>query len=171
VRSDTGLNVSPIRYVYNEPASLGAGVPAQSQLTSIVWQDGSVRGYYHEDGRWPQALTGITDEAGVRYGTYAYDAQRRVTRSELAGGAERLDFAYASDANGKPTTTVTEYTGTGGAATPRTYTFTDIGNVRYPSNLTVPCNPCGSTQQACKDGLQPQVATVACLRCPYSFMM
>jgi YD repeat-containing protein len=128
--------------------SLGTGVPAQSQLTSIVWQDGSVRRYHHEDGRWPQAVTGITDEAGVRYGTYAYDAQGRVTRSELTGGAERLDFAYASDASGKPTTTVTDYSGAGGAATTRTYTFTDIGNVRYPSTLTAPCSLCGSTQQS-----------------------
>jgi YD repeat-containing protein len=93
-------------------------------------------------------VTGITDEAGMRYGTYAYDAQGRVTRSELAGGAERLDFAYTTDASGKPTTTVTDYSGAGGAATSRTYTFTDIGNVRYPSNLTAPCSLCGSTQQA-----------------------
>jgi YD repeat-containing protein len=143
-----GSAISPIRYVYDEAASLGAGVPAQSQLSSIVWQDGSVRRYHHEDGRWLQAVTGITDEAGVRYGTYAYDAQGRVTRSELSGGAERLDFAYTTDANGKPTTTVTDYTGAGGAATARTYTFTDIGNVRYPSNLTAPCSLCGSTQQS-----------------------
>jgi YD repeat-containing protein len=102
----------------------------------------------NEDARWPQAVTGITDEAGVRYGTFAYDAQGRVTRSELAGGAERLDFAYASDASGEPTTTVTDYTGASGAATARTYTFADIGNVRYPVNLTTPCSLCGSTQQA-----------------------
>ena len=93
-------------------------------------------------------MTGITDEAGVRYGTYAYDAQGRVTRSELAGGAERLDFAYGTDATGKPTTSVTDSSGAGGAATNRSYTFTDIGNVRYPSNLTAPCSLCGSTQQA-----------------------
>ena len=111
-----GSTTSPIRYVYNEPASLGPGVPAQSQLTSVVWQDGSIKRYHHEDGRWPQAVTGITDEAGVRYGSYAYDAQGRVTRSELSAGAERLDFAYATDANGKPTTTVTDYTGAGGTA-------------------------------------------------------
>jgi YD repeat-containing protein len=143
-----GSAISPIRYVYNEPASLGTGVPAQSQLTSVVWQDGAIRRYHHEDGRWPQAVTGITDEAGVRYGTYAYDDQGRVTRSELSGGAERLDFSYANDASGNPTTTVTDYTGAGGAATTRSYTFTDIGNVRYPSNLTAPCSLCGSTQQA-----------------------
>jgi YD repeat-containing protein len=139
---------SPIRYVYNEQMSLGAGVPAQSQLTSVVWQDGSIKRYHYEDALWPQAVTGITDEAGMRYGTYAYDAQGRVTRSELAGGAERLDFSYASDANGQPTTTVTDYTGAGGAPSTRTYTFNDIRNVRYPVNLTAPCPLCGSTQQA-----------------------
>jgi YD repeat-containing protein len=143
-----GSAISPIRYVYNEASSLGAGVPAQSQLSSVVWQDGSIRRYHHEDARWPQAVTGITDEAGVRYGTYAYDAQGRVTRSELAGGTERLNFAYAIDTNGKPTTTVTDYSGAGGAATSRSYTFTDIGNVRYPSSLTAPCSLCGSTQQS-----------------------
>ncbi len=143
-----GSAISPIRYAYAEAASLGAGVLAQNQLSSITWQDGNVRRYHHEDGRWPQAVTGITDEAGLRYGTYAYDTQGRVTRSELAGGAERLDFAYGTDASGQPTTSVTDYTGAGGAATSRTYTFTDIGNVRYPSNLTAPCSLCGSTQQA-----------------------
>jgi YD repeat-containing protein len=65
----------------------------------------------------------------------------------LAGGAERLDFAYGSDANGQPTTSVTDYSGAGGAATSRSYTFTDIGNVRYPSSLSAPCSLCGSTQQ------------------------
>jgi YD repeat-containing protein len=114
----------------------------------VIWQDGSARRYHQEDGHWPQAVSGITDEAGVRYGSYAYDAQGRVTRSELSGGAERLDFAYSSDGNGQPTTSVTDYTGPGGAATTRSYTFTDIGNVRYPSSLTAPCSLCGSTQQA-----------------------
>ena len=52
--------------MYDEPASLGAGVPAQSQLTSVIWQDGSIKRYHYEDGRWPKPMTGITDEAGVR---------------------------------------------------------------------------------------------------------
>ena len=105
-----GGTTSPIRYAYNEPASLPAGTSARSQLTSVVWQDGSVRRCHHEDARWPQAVTGITDEAGVRYGTYAYDNRGRVTRCELAGGTERLDFAYGNDANGNATSSVTEGT-------------------------------------------------------------
>jgi YD repeat-containing protein len=53
-----GSAISPIRYAYNEPASLGAGVPAQSQLTSIVWQDGSTRRWHHEDA--PAAQSQLT---------------------------------------------------------------------------------------------------------------
>ncbi len=80
-----------------------------------------------------RCCAGGTVRSSRRYGTYAYDPQGRVTRSELAGGAERLDFAYATDIYGQPTTTVTNYSGAGGAATSRSYTFTDIGNVRVPS--------------------------------------
>jgi YD repeat-containing protein len=138
---------SPIRYRYNEAGSIGTNVFAYGQLTSITWQDGAVRRYHHEDARWPHAVTGITDEAGVRYGTYAYDSEGRVSRSELAGGAERLEFAYGADATtGKPTTTVTDYNT--GTATSRSYTFTDVGGIRYPLSVSAPCDLCGSTQQA-----------------------
>lgn len=78
-----GSQSSPIRYAYAEAASLGAGVPAQSQLTSVTWQDGTVRRYHYEDARFAQALSGISDEAGVRYASYTYDAQGRVLRNEL----------------------------------------------------------------------------------------
>jgi hypothetical protein len=40
-----------------------------AQRNRIVWQDGRVRRYHHEDSRCPQAVTGLTDEAGVRYGS------------------------------------------------------------------------------------------------------
>jgi hypothetical protein len=59
-------------------------------------------------------VTSLTDEAGVRYGSYAYDDQGRFTRSKLAGGAERLDFAYGNNASGQQTTTVTNYASAGG---------------------------------------------------------
>lgn len=143
-----GSAASPIRYVYDEPASLAPGVPAAGQLTSVTWQDGALKRYHYEDGRWPQAVTGITDEAGVRYGSYTYDGEGRVTRSELAGGVDRLDFAYGTDASGKPTTTVTDYSGAGGTATSRSYAFTDIGGVRFAATVSAPCSLCGNTQQS-----------------------
>ncbi|MDM4769257.1 RHS repeat-associated core domain-containing protein [Solimonas sp. SE-A11] len=58
--------------------------------------DNPVRTYLYENEPTPRALTGILDENGDRYATYAYDAQGRVTLSEHAGGAGRTTFEYLS---------------------------------------------------------------------------
>jgi YD repeat-containing protein len=140
-----GSATSPIRYQYDEAASLGVGVVAQGQLSSVTWQDGSVRRYHYEDNRWPQALTGITDESGVRWATYSYDGNGRVIASEHAGGTDRFSFTYAGGIGDVNQTTVTDYTG----ATVRTlvYSFADIGGTRYPVSVSAPCSLCGSTAQ------------------------
>ncbi len=143
-----GSAASPIRYAYAEAASLGAGVPAQSQLTSVTWQDGTLRRYHYEDPRFAQALSGITDEAGVRYATYTYDAQGRVLRNEHIGGVDRVDFAYGFNAAGQATTTLTDYTGPNGAATSRTYSFAEQQGVLRPTAVSAPCTQCGNTQLA-----------------------
>ncbi len=140
-----GSTASPIRYVYNESASLGSATPVQSQLTSIVWPDGTTKRYHYEDAQWPQAVTGITDETGIRYSSYTYDVEGRVARSELANGVGRLDFTYGSDTNGNATTVITDYAT--GSASSRTYTFIDIDGSRYPQMVTAPCLTCGSTAQ------------------------
>lgn len=61
------------------------------------------RTYHYENAAYPRFLTGITDERGVRYATWAYDSQGRATLSEHAGGVGQTSIAY--NANG--TTTVT----------------------------------------------------------------
>lgn len=53
----------------------------------------SVR-YLHEDRIYGKHVTGIIDHRGERIATFAYDSAARVTRSELAGGAEVNTFAY-----------------------------------------------------------------------------
>ena len=141
--SAAGSAASPIRYVYSETVSLGSGVADQGQLTSVIWQDGAVRRYHYEDNRHPNALTGITDEAGVRYATYSYDTYRRVVGEEHAGGADRIEFSYGSNQ-----TTVTDYSGAGGAATQRTYSFVNQGGVLRPTAVSAPCPLCGNTQQS-----------------------
>ncbi len=60
--------------------------------------------YHYENASFPYALTGITNEAGVRYATWTYDAKGRVLTSEHAGGVERYSIAYNDAAN---TVTVT----------------------------------------------------------------
>lgn len=46
----------------------------------------------------PNLLTGVTDERGIRYSRFAYDAQDRGVLTEHAGGAQKytLDFSSAS---------------------------------------------------------------------------
>jgi YD repeat-containing protein len=138
-----GSATSPIRYTYTEAASLGAGVAPKDQLTSVTWQDGQVRRYHYEDSRFAQALTGITDEGGVRYATYSYDAQGRVSQTGHVGGVDRVDFSYGTSS---PQTIVTDYSGPNGSATTRTYTFQNTGGVMRPTAVTAPCPLCGNTQ-------------------------
>ncbi|MCP5251367.1 MAG: RHS repeat protein, partial [Burkholderiales bacterium] len=71
------------RYAYDD----------RDNLTSVTYPDGKVRTYYYNEPAYtsgadlPHALTGITDENGVRYATYTYDAQGRAIVTEHAGGA------------------------------------------------------------------------------------
>lgn len=60
--------------------------------------------YHYENTSFPFALTGITNEASVRYATWSYGSNGRVATSEHAGGVENYSFSYNSTAN---TVTVT----------------------------------------------------------------
>jgi|GEM_PF-3600502 len=48
--------------------------------------------YHYEDERIPYALTGVTDDAGIRFATWSYDEQGRANMSEHAGGVDRVDI-------------------------------------------------------------------------------
>jgi YD repeat-containing protein len=63
-------------------------------LKSVTYPSGLSRQYHYENGAYPFALTGITDERGVRYATFAYDDDGRVTRSEHVDGNDAHQFAY-----------------------------------------------------------------------------
>lgn len=108
------------------------------RLTAITYPDGASRQYHYEDSRHPHALTGITDETGQRYATYAYDDLGRAIRSEHAGGVERVDIAYNSGAS-----TVTDALGT-----PRDVGLTRILGVSKNTGESQPggsgCGPAAS---------------------------
>ena len=56
--------------------------------------------YHYEDLVHTDLVTGITDESGVRYSTYAYDSSRRATLSERSGpsgSVESTSVVYNSD--------------------------------------------------------------------------
>ncbi|UXY54078.1 RHS repeat protein [Pseudomonas tohonis] len=85
--------------------------------------DGQVqqRTYQYENTQNPNLLTGITDERGIRYATWAYDDQGRAISSEHAGGAERTLVSYNADGSSTVTNALGKRT---------TYRFQTIQGVR-----------------------------------------
>lgn len=96
------------------------GYDVNGNLTQVTYPDTTVRIYHYEDTAYPNHLTGITDENGDRFATYAYDANGNAISTEHAGGQERFTLAYDSDTQ----TTVTD------AGTQQVMTFGDNLGVR-----------------------------------------
>ncbi|QUP53104.1 RHS repeat protein [Ralstonia syzygii] len=116
------------RYAYN----------AAGMLSTVTWPDNTTRQYVYEDTRFPTVLTGVIDEAGVRYATYAYDDQSRAIASELTAGTDRYQFQYQPNGH----TAVTLPSGM-----TSTYTFFKQNGVLLPTAVTAPCPTCGGTAQ------------------------
>ncbi|MES9944477.1 MAG: RHS repeat-associated core domain-containing protein [Candidatus Thiodiazotropha sp.] len=53
--------------------------------------DTATKTYLYEDSRHPHHLTGILDESGQRFATYAYDGEGRTILSEHGNGVERFE--------------------------------------------------------------------------------
>ncbi len=108
---------------------------ANGNLVEVARSDGTKRTYLYENPDFPHALTGIIDERGVRYATYAYDATGRAIRSELAGGVDRITVDYIDDTN-------TTLTNSRNVAT--TYTTTFHRNAMQLASVSGPgCGSCG----------------------------
>ena len=66
-------------------------------LVSVTHPDGGVRRYVYGDASFPHALTGIVDENGAAFASWAYDAKGRAVSSQHAGGVELTKVAYNAD--------------------------------------------------------------------------
>ncbi len=77
---------------------------ARNNLVSVTYPDKTVRRYVYENTTFPNLLTGIIDENGVRYATWTYDSQARAISSQHAGGVETTKVAYTT----ATTSTVTD---------------------------------------------------------------
>lgn len=66
-------------------------------LISITNPDNKTKHFHYEDSRYPYALTGITDENGVRYATWEYDSLGRVVSSSHIDGADHGTIDYSND--------------------------------------------------------------------------
>uniref|UniRef100_A0A0S4TY25 Putative rhs-related protein n=1 Tax=Ralstonia solanacearum TaxID=305 RepID=A0A0S4TY25_RALSL len=120
-------------------AITGYAYNTAGMLSKVTWPDNATRQYVYEDTRFPTALTGVIDEAGVRYATYAYDDQGRAITSELTAGADRYQFQYQT--NGQTTVLTPD----GGSSV---YSFLKQNGVLLSTGVSGSCPLCGSTAQS-----------------------
>ncbi len=100
-------------YIYTYSGNLIASVSVLGEIQSRV--------YHYENASFPELLTGITDENGVRYVTWEYDIQGRAIANELANGTDRVTLVFNDDSS----TTVTNSLGKR-----TTYHYSPISGVR-----------------------------------------
>jgi len=74
---------------------IGSGF--ENRLSSVTYQDGTSKTYHYEDSNSATLLTGISDERGVRYSTFEYDARGRAILSVNAGNVNRTELTYNND--------------------------------------------------------------------------
>lgn len=70
---------------------------SNNNLATVTNSDTTTRTYHYEDGDHVHALTGISNENGVRLSTYAYDSQGRAISSEQANGTNQFSIDYNAD--------------------------------------------------------------------------
>lgn len=66
-------------------------------LESVNYADGTLRTYHYEGKHDANNLTGITDQRGVRFATWAYDEHDRAISSEHADGVEKVTIDFNDD--------------------------------------------------------------------------
>jgi YD repeat-containing protein len=87
-------------YGYDEQTAIAPNNTRPGNLTSVTYPDGKKRLYwYNEQDKTGNAdistaLTGITDENGVRFATYRYDSSQRAVSTEHAGGVNKYTVSY-----------------------------------------------------------------------------
>ncbi|HEX8615688.1 MAG TPA: RHS repeat-associated core domain-containing protein [Telluria sp.] len=145
-----------VRYEYEHATIPGyPAIEGMDRLIGVHFLDRSgagisARAYHYEDARDRFLLTGITDEHGKRFATYAYNDDAQAVLTEHAGGAQRYTFAYPSrtsrivtdplgssrsigiaydDNNKSQITAESQPAGAGCAASAKATTYTDKGDV------------------------------------------
>ncbi len=115
---------------------------ANNNLEYVDNSDGTTKQYHYNEtvftgSSLPHALTGITDERGIRYATYEYQADGRAIATYHASNVQRVDITY-NDTNG--TRTVTNSLGQ-----PSTYsTATQLGMALVTDVSGPGCTTCGT---------------------------
>lgn len=67
---------------------------SNGHLATATYADATSRQYLYEDSRFPYALTGLIDQRGLRFATWAYDSQGRAISTEYASGIFKFTLDY-----------------------------------------------------------------------------
>jgi YD repeat-containing protein len=111
------------------------------RLATVTYPDNAVRTHVYEDSRFLQALTGVIDESGVLYSSWAYDSSARAISSQHAGGVDLTKLAYSVNSATSGSTTVTDPLGAA-----RTYSYSSVAGVLRMTQVTQPCPTCSPMQ-------------------------
>jgi RHS repeat-associated protein len=110
-------------------------------MTGVTYPDGTSKTYWYNESantggaNIPSALTGVTDENGVRYATIQYSnsysgSALLATNMQLAGGVDNYSLSYEYSWAGVYMATVTDPLGT-----VRNYFPQDINNLSYADDV------------------------------------
>lgn len=146
----TNNNLSSVAYPDNTP-----GISTDNPKRIYLYNEAANT----SGANLPNALTGLTDENGVRFATWQYDASGRAIASEHAGGVEKVTLAYNFPAAGQ--TTVSDYKDSAATANvSRTYNFQTIFGVVKNTSVSQPCSSgCGGANAATTYDLNGNVAS------------
>jgi YD repeat-containing protein len=96
-----------VSYGYGETTANCLSPGNCARLTSVSYPDGSKKTYYYDEPAYLSSetrtlgrLTGIGDENGNRYATFAYDASGRAISTEHVGSIDKYTVTYINDVYG-----------------------------------------------------------------------
>ncbi len=78
---------------------------ASGRLGKVTKPNAKFTQYHYENGTYTNALTGITDESGIRFASFTYDASGKGNLTQYAGPSNNYTINYTSSATGLSTTT------------------------------------------------------------------
>nr|WP_221262318.1 DUF6531 domain-containing protein [Rhodanobacter sp. ANJX3] len=124
------------------------GYDTNNRLVSVQYPDGKTRQYVYNEsslnGNYsqPRLLTGVIDEAGIRYESTGYDNQGHAISSSFAGGVDNTAFSYNYGYNGAGNLVVNSATLTTPLGTSTTISKQDDGFGALKGNGS--SSPCGT---------------------------
>jgi YD repeat-containing protein len=89
-------NNQPVSVISSSGKTIHYIYDALGRLAQVN-KNGKSRIYHYEDARFPNVLTGITNERGIRYITWTYDDKARANSSTNFGDINKISVTYDSN--------------------------------------------------------------------------